>query len=76
MLSKLDEKLLSKLAAGDIRLVRSAWLLQPSVTKMRKRQELETIEEQGAAHDVSPLLSCDEDVVNCWIAEQLTSHPK
>ena len=60
ILSKLDEELIAKLSAGDIRLVRSAWLLLPSVTKMRKRQELETIEEQKASHDVSPLLSCDE----------------
>ena len=59
-LSKLDEELLAKLSAGDIRLVRSAWLLLPAVTKMRKRQELETIEEQGATRDVSPLPSCDE----------------
>ena len=60
VLSELDEHLIAKLSAGDIRLVRSAWLLQPSVTKMRKRQELEAIEEQGTIDDVSPLLACDE----------------
>jgi len=60
VLSKLDEYLIAKLSAGDIRLVRSAWLLLPSVTKMRKRQELESIKEQGASQDVSPLLSYHE----------------
>ena len=55
ILSKLDEELIAKLSAGDIRLVRSAWLLQPSVTKMRKRQELETIEGMAAADHLHPL---------------------
>ena len=49
------------LAAGDIRLVRSAWLLaQPAGYRIVKRQELEALEASGASP--SPHLRPDEAV--------------
>ena len=58
-LTELDEPLLAVLANGDIRLLRSEWLLeQPEGYILPRRQELEELEKQGQ----SPLLSCEEAV--------------
>lgn len=58
-LTELDEPLLAVLANGDIRLLRSEWLLeQRDGFILPRRQELEELEKQGQ----SPLLSCEEAV--------------
>ena len=58
-LTELEEPLLAVLANGDIRLLRSEWLLeQPEGYILPRRQELEELERQGQ----SPLLSCEEAV--------------
>ena len=58
-LSKLDEEqLVPVLQQGDIRLLRPSWLLQPSITRISWRQDLEALERQGE----SPLLSPAEAV--------------
>ena len=60
-LTKLDDRLVKVLHAGDIRLVRSAWLLaQPSGYRIARRQDLEALEASGASP--SPLLSPEEAV--------------
>lgn len=60
-LSQLDEQLIERLRAGDIRLVRSSWLLLPSVTKIPTRQELEKLEERSTLPgEELPLLTPDE----------------
>jgi hypothetical protein len=57
-LSALDERLVKGLRAGDIRLVRSAWLLGSTMPgRMQKRQDLESLEAAGGE---SPLLSPEE----------------
>ena len=54
----LDDRLVEVLQNGDIRLVRSSWLLnQPVNYHMARRQELEKL--SGAD---SPLISCDDAV--------------
>ena len=60
LLTELDEPLLKVLRAGDIRLVRSAWLCkQPDGFILQRRQELEGLGKPG--HQ-SPLLSPEEAV--------------
>ena len=56
ILSALDERLVERLLAQDIRLVSSAWLLQASVTKLPTRQELEKLELELRGGE-APLLS-------------------
>ena len=66
VLSELDDRLVEVLRAGDMRFVRSTWVLQSSVTRIRRRQELEGVEAQlrreGAAEEEIPLLSAEEAV--------------
>ena len=66
VLSGLDDRLVTILRAGDMRLVRTAWVLQPSVTRIQRRQVLEELEAQlqqvEASADQLPLLSLDEAV--------------
>ena len=57
-LSALDDRLCQRLEAGDIRLLRTAYIMQPSVERILCRQELEELERQGE----SPLLSPNEAV--------------
>ena len=58
-LTALDDRLVKVLEAGDIRFVRSSWLLaQPDAYRIQKRQDLEALEQSGA----SPLLSPTEAV--------------
>ena len=57
-LSALDDRLVATLEKGDIALVRSAWVLQPSVDRMLWRQELEQLARSGASP--SPLLEPGE----------------
>ena len=60
-LSTLDNRLVKVLRDGDIRLLRSSWLLeQPDDYRIGKRQDLEELEMNGATP--SPLLSPDEAV--------------
>ena len=56
--SQLDDRLCKRLLNGDIRLVRSSWLCQPSVERILRRQDLEELERKGE----SPLLSPQEAV--------------
>ena len=58
ILSELDDSLVERLRADDIRLLRPSWLLQPSVKRILRRQELEALEQQGE----SPLLRPEEAV--------------
>jgi hypothetical protein len=68
VLTKLDDRLIKVLKRGDIKLVRSAWLLaQPEGVRLRIRQELEAIEQGGgssssSSSSLSPLLSPAEAV--------------
>ena len=58
-LTALDDRLVKVLEAGDIRFVRSSWLLaQSEAYRIQKRQDLEALEQSGA----SPLLSPTEAV--------------
>ncbi len=57
-LSALDDRLVETLEKGDIAWVRSAWVLQPSVDRMLRRQELEQLARSGASP--SPLLEPGE----------------
>jgi len=58
-LTELDKPLLAVLKIGDIRLLRSEWLLkQEDSFILPRRQELEELEKAGQ----SPLLSCEEAV--------------
>ena len=58
-LTSLDDRLIEVLGNGDIRLVRSEWLLaQPDVFLMVNRQALEEFELRGVSP--SPLLHPDE----------------
>jgi hypothetical protein len=60
-LTALDDELVEVLGRGDIRLVRTAWVLdQPAEYVMPRRQELERLERSGASP--SPLLSPEEAV--------------
>ena len=60
-LTALDDRLIEVLGAGDIRLVRSAWLLaQPAGYRIVRRQDLEALERTGVSP--SPLLRPDEAV--------------
>ena len=59
VLSGLDERLVDVLRSGDIRLVRSSWAIDPSVTRIIRRQGLEELERRGVA---SPLLTKEEAV--------------
>ena len=60
-LTKLDDKMIGVVEQGDIRFVRSSWLLdQPDGFRMPNRQKLEALEEQGVSP--SPLLSPHEAV--------------
>ena len=59
VLSELDARLLDRLRTGDIRLLRTSWLVQRgSCSRIMRRQELEALEREGASP--SPLLSPDE----------------
>ena len=61
VLTALDDGLATVLGAGDIRLVRSAWLLaQPAGYRIVRRQDLEALEARGVSP--SPLLKPDEAV--------------
>jgi len=53
---QLDKKLAAAFRRGDIRLLRSAWILASPDTHLTYRQALEALEEEGE----SPLLSPDE----------------
>ena len=55
---QLDKKLAAAFRRGDIRLLRSAWILATPDTHLAYRQELERLEKEGE----SPLLSPDESV--------------
>ena len=56
----LDSKLIEALERGDIRFLRSAWLIQqPDTYQLQRRQELELLDECGVN---SPLLSREEAV--------------
>lgn len=57
-LSHLDERLVEVLRAGDIRLVRVSWLVESSVTRIERRQQLEACDHE----ECSPLLSEEEAV--------------
>ena len=57
-LSHLDDRLVERLRANDIRLLRISWLCGPSVTKLQRRQLLEEREREGE----SPFLSPEEAV--------------
>ena len=60
-LSKLDEPLCECLAAGHIRLLRTAWLeQQPDSYRIQRRQDLEELEADGVSP--SPLLRPEEAV--------------
>ena len=60
-LSKLDEPLCECLAAGHIRLLRTAWLeQQPDSYRIQRRQDLEELEANGVSP--SPLLRPEEAV--------------
>ena len=60
-LTVLDDRLVTVLGAGDIRLVRSAWLLaQPAGYRIVRRQDLEALEARGVSP--SPLMQPDEAV--------------
>ena len=60
LLSALDDRLVAALEAGDIRLLRSAWLLKQTGTfRLLCRQDLETKDGDGLN---SALLSCEEAV--------------
>ena len=58
-LSKLDDRLIERVEAGDIRFVRPSWLQQASTTRILRRQDLEALEASG---ECSPLLSTSEAV--------------
>ena len=59
-LGDLDDQLIERLQANDIRLLRPAWLLdQPETYRIEYRQQLEARESAGE----SPLLSADEAVI-------------
>ena len=58
-LSKLDDRLIERVEAGDIRFVRPSWLKQASTTRILRRQDLEALEASG---ECSPLLSTSEAV--------------
>ena len=58
VLSQLDDRLIERLEAGDIRLCRVSWLMQPTVTRIMRRQELEELELSGV--NPSPLLRPSE----------------
>ena len=76
-LTSLDDRLVEVLANGAIRLVRTAWVqLQPADFKMPMRQELETLEREGASP--SPLMSPEEAVALIREGNRgvgVTSHP-
>ena len=58
-LTRLDERLVIAFGGGDIRLVRTSWLLsQPPGFRVQHRQELEALERSGVSP--SPLLSSEE----------------
>ena len=60
-LTKLDDRLVGVLERGDIRLVRSSWLLaQPAGYRMQRRQDMEALERGRSG--ASPLLSAEEAV--------------
>ena len=60
-LSSLDDELIKVLQRGDIKLVRSAWILSlPANGRILRRQELEALVQAGESP--SPLLSPDEAV--------------
>ena len=56
-LSRLDDRVVERLRAGDIRLLRVSWLVQPSVVHLSRRQELERLEREGEGE---PFLSAEE----------------
>jgi hypothetical protein len=56
VLSKLDDRLIDRLDAGDIRILRASWLCQPSVARLARRQDLEQLERGGD----SPFLRANE----------------
>ena len=59
------------LQRGDIRLLRTAWLLaQPNSKPLPNRQELEALEEQLTGDEVSPLLQPDEAVALIHCADR------
>jgi hypothetical protein len=59
ILTKFDDRLIEALKKGDIRLVRTAWLLVQSANyRLHNRQQLEALEATGVSP--SPLLSADE----------------
>ena len=67
----LDEGIVAVLQRGDIRLLRTAWLLaQPNSKPLPNRQELEALEEQLAGDEVSPLLQPDEAVALIHCADR------
>jgi hypothetical protein len=59
-LSSLDHGLIEALRRGDIRLLRSSWVLQPSVEFVQRRQALEALELSGVVP--SPFMSPEEAV--------------
>lgn len=61
-LTALDNRLVTVLAAGHVRFVRSSWLLaQPEGYRIQRRQDLEALEQSGASPS-PPLLSPEEAV--------------
>ena len=67
----LDEGIVAVLQRGDIRLLRTAWLLaQPNSKPLPNRQELEALEEQLTGEEVSPLLHPDEAVALIHCADR------
>eukprot|EP00966_Prymnesium_polylepis_P005042 116036-Prymnesium_polylepis.1 len=59
VLSGLDDRLVSVLQSGDIRLLSADYLREPSLRRIGYRQELEELERRGKT---SPHLSADEAV--------------
>ena len=62
ILSQLDERLVAKLEAGDIRLLRVKWVeVQPDGYSVQRRQELEALQEEIEKHGgLTPLLGKKE----------------
>ena len=59
----MDERLLECIQAGDIRILRVAWLRDtPPDYRMERRQDLETLEKMMNDRSLAPLLSPKEAV--------------
>ena len=64
VLSSLDDRLVTVLSRGDIRLLRASWLVsQPNGYRIKRRQELEELELRlDPGEKLGPLLSPDEAI--------------